>query len=41
VEPDTVREFLGSNDRFEIDRQISDKLLMTVAPAGYLRCVKD
>ena len=36
-----VREFLSKNDRFEIDRAISDKLLITVAPDGYLKCVKD
>ena len=36
-----VREFLKTNDRFEIDKDIDGKLLMTVAPDGYLRCVKD
>lgn len=36
-----VREFLTKNDRFEIDAAISDKLLITVAPDGYLKCVKD
>jgi cephalosporin hydroxylase len=36
-----VREFLKSNDRFVIDEQVSNKLLLTVAPSGYLRCVKD
>jgi cephalosporin hydroxylase len=36
-----VREFLRRNDRFEIDRDIESKLLITVAPGGYLRCVKD
>ncbi len=36
-----VREFLSKNDRFQIDRSISDKLLITVAPDGYLKCVKD
>lgn len=36
-----VREFLAKNDRFEIDAAISDKLLITVAPDGYLKCVKD
>jgi len=34
-----VHEFLASSDRFEIDREISDKLLLTVAPDGYLRCI--
>jgi cephalosporin hydroxylase len=34
-----VHEFLARSDRFEIDKEISDKLLMTVAPDGYLRCI--
>jgi len=34
-----VGEFLRANDNFEIDREISDKLLITVAPHGYLRRV--
>jgi cephalosporin hydroxylase len=36
-----VREFLRQNDRFEIDPTIPNKLLITVAPDGYLRCIKD
>ncbi|HEY0073270.1 MAG TPA: cephalosporin hydroxylase family protein [Abditibacteriaceae bacterium] len=36
-----VREFLTKNDRFQIDASIPDKLLITVAPDGYLKCVKD
>jgi cephalosporin hydroxylase len=36
-----VWEFLKTNDRFEVDREIEDKLLITVAPDGYLKCVKD
>jgi cephalosporin hydroxylase len=36
-----VWEFLRRNDRFEIDREFESKLLITVAPDGYLRCVKD
>jgi cephalosporin hydroxylase len=36
-----VREFLAQNDRFEVAREIEAKLLITVAPGGYLRCVKD
>lgn len=36
-----VWEFLKKNDRFEIDREIQDKLQITVAPDGYLKCVKD
>lgn len=36
-----VREFLENNDRFQIDSEIENKLLITVAPEGYLQCVKD
>src|SRR5262245_33956717 len=36
-----THEFLKANDRFEIDAAIHQKLLITVAPDGYLRCVKD
>ena len=36
-----VWEFLRSSDRFEIDRDMEAKLLITVAPDGYLKCVKD
>lgn len=36
-----VREFLKANDRFEVDEEMESKLLITVAPGGYLRCVKD
>jgi cephalosporin hydroxylase len=36
-----VQQFLNSNDRFVIDKEIDSKLLITVAPSGYLRCVKD
>lgn len=36
-----VREFLSRNGRFQIDREIHGKLLMTVAPDGYLKCVED
>ena len=35
-----VWEFLKNNDRFEIDRTIENKLLITVATGGYLKCVK-
>ena len=35
-----VHEFLKTTDRFEIDRAIENKLLLTVAPDGYLRCLK-
>jgi cephalosporin hydroxylase len=36
-----VREFLKRNNRFIIDKDIEDKLLITVAPDGYLKCVRD
>jgi cephalosporin hydroxylase len=36
-----VHEFLRSNDRFVVDKDMQNKLLITVAPEGYLRCVKD
>ena len=36
-----VWEFLKSNDRFEVDKEIENKLLITVAPDGYLKCIKD
>ena len=35
-----VWEFLKSNTNFEIDKKISDKLLITVAPDGYLKKIK-
>lgn len=34
-----VKEFLETTDRFEIDRGIENKLMITVAPSGYLRCI--
>lgn len=34
-----VHEFLRHNARFEIDRDLDAKLLISVAPEGYLRCV--
>jgi len=36
-----VREFLARTDRFVVDEEYDRKLLVTVAPSGYLRCVKD
>jgi cephalosporin hydroxylase len=36
-----VWEFLKTNDRFEIDREFENRLLITVAPDGYLRCISD
>lgn len=36
-----VWEFLKKNDRFIIDKDIENKLLITVAPDGYLKCIKN
>ena len=36
-----VWEFLKKNDRFVIDKEVEDRLLFTVAPDGFLKCVKD
>ncbi len=36
-----VWEFVQTTDRFVIDEEYNSKLLITVAPDGYLRCVKD
>ncbi len=35
-----VREYLRSHPEFEVDRQIEGKLVLTVAPEGYLRRVR-
>ena len=36
-----VHQFLKITDRFEIDHDIDNKLLITVCPDGYLRCARD
>ncbi len=36
-----VREFLRENRRFRVDTSIDAKLLISVAPEGYLLCVED
>lgn len=36
-----VQEFLKTTDRFELNAEIENKLLLTVGPGGWLRCVKD
>jgi cephalosporin hydroxylase len=36
-----VRKFLETNKRFVIDKEIENKLLITAAPEGYLRCIRD
>jgi cephalosporin hydroxylase len=35
-----VREYLKTHSEFEIDKQIQNKLLITVAPDGYLKKIK-
>ena len=35
-----VKEFLKINKRFKIDTDIEKKLLVTVAPKGFLKCIK-
>ncbi|PWB64638.1 MAG: cephalosporin hydroxylase [Bradyrhizobiaceae bacterium] len=34
-----VREFLKSTERFQIDEEYENKLLLTVCPEGYLKCI--
>lgn len=36
-----VHAFLAENDRFEIDRDTEDKLVLTCCPDGFLRCCRD
>jgi cephalosporin hydroxylase len=36
-----VWEFLKTNDRFKIDKEIEGKIVITTAPDGYLKCVKN
>jgi cephalosporin hydroxylase len=36
-----VMEFLKTNDRFVVDKELENKLLITVAPNGYLKCIRD
>ncbi|MEI8166148.1 MAG: CmcI family methyltransferase, partial [Chloroflexales bacterium] len=36
-----VWDFLKTNERFVVDNELEQKLLFTVAPGGYLKCVKD
>ena len=35
-----VVEFLNQTKRFVVDKEIENKLLITVAPHGYLKCIK-
>lgn len=36
-----IKDFLQRNDRFIVDEEIGAKLLITVSPDGYLKCIKD
>jgi cephalosporin hydroxylase len=36
-----VKDFLKTNSRFQVDREIEDKLLVSAAPSGWLKCVSD
>jgi cephalosporin hydroxylase len=36
-----VTEFLAANPRFQEDRDLESKLLITLAPGGYLKCIAD
>lgn len=36
-----LTEFLQKTGRFEIDEEMKNKLLLTVAPSGYLKCIRD
>jgi cephalosporin hydroxylase len=36
-----LHEYLKTTDRFVIDEEMDNKLLFSVAPNGYLKCVKD
>jgi len=36
-----IFEFLRSNKRFRIDKEIEKKLLITSSPSGFLKCIKN
>jgi cephalosporin hydroxylase len=36
-----VEAFLAKSARFEVDREMDAKLLISCAPSGYLKCVRD
>ncbi|MYB40480.1 cephalosporin hydroxylase [Candidatus Saccharibacteria bacterium] len=41
-EPLAARDiFLAENDRFEIDKTLNGKLVLSSSPGGYLKCVKE
>ena len=35
-----VQEFLNENDRFEVDKEIFQKLLISANPDGFLKCIR-
>ncbi len=35
-----VREFLQTSERFTVDHELEERLMITVAPSGYLKCIK-
>ncbi|MDO9181961.1 MAG: cephalosporin hydroxylase family protein [Bacteriovorax sp.] len=37
----SVFEFLKTNKRFEIDKKVDNKIMISVAPNGYLKCIED
>ena len=36
-----VRDFLKSTNRFAVDQEMENKLQISVAPGGYLKCLSD
>jgi cephalosporin hydroxylase len=36
-----LRQFMTENDRFEVDKTLNNKLLLTCNPEGYLKCCKE
>lgn len=36
-----IRQFMETNDRFVVDTETESTLLLSVAPGGYLKCVKE
>ena len=36
-----VKDFILKNNRFKIDHTIDNKILLTVAPSGFLKCTKN
>ena len=36
-----IKAFLSTNTRFQVDQEIEDKLLVSAAPGGWLKCIRD